>query len=28
MYKGGDWQSLSIPRGDSKAFNEGMGHKS
>jgi Protein of unknown function (DUF1572) len=28
MFKGSGWESLSIPRGDSKAFNQGMGHKS
>jgi uncharacterized damage-inducible protein DinB len=26
MYKGEGWKSLSIPRGDSQAFNKGMGH--
>ncbi len=26
MIKGDAWQSLSIPKGDSQAFNQGMGH--
>jgi len=26
MFRGDAWQSLSIPKGDSQAFNKGMGH--
>ena len=26
LFRGDDWQSLSIPKGDSQAFNKGMGH--
>jgi hypothetical protein len=26
LYQGGEWKSLSIPKGDSQAFNKGMGH--